>query len=145
MAPESANDMAIVDTSGTSSDISSQGTAFFFYSEDGGESSLWWEYPDGAVNTEDILNAYLREAGCEIGCVSVIRETEGEKDEIRDIGGEYVIEHTVGITTVTVTLDGIPREHVLRGLDETVHRMSLGNVKTVIILAEGEEIWRGEW
>ena len=97
------------------------------------------------MKPEAVLNEYLREAGVDIACLSVIRETEGEQDEILDYGGESVIVHTMGVTTVTVTLDGIPQEHVLRGLGETVRGLGLGNVKKVLVLAEGEEIWQGEW
>ena len=97
------------------------------------------------MKPEAVITDYLREAGCEITCLSVIRETVGEKDEILDYDGESVIVHTVGVTTVTVTLDGIPEEHVLRGLGETVRGFGFGNVKKVIILADGEEIWHGEW
>ena len=158
MAPESANrqDAAVMDREDftytaedavrdTVDGILMQGVSFLFFDEDGGTRYLWWNYPDGIVGTEEVLSAYLREAGCEITCLSVIRETEGEKDEIRDYDGESVIVHTMGITTVTVTLDGIPEEHVLRGLGETVRHIGLGNVKKVIILADGEEIWHGEW
>ena len=155
MAPESANkqDAAVMDRedySYTVEDASKdtvygtlmQGVAFIFYDAEGGKSSLWWDYPDGIVSTEEILNAYLREAGCDIACLSVVRETEGEQDTIHDIGGESVIEHKVGITTVTVTLDGTPQEHILRGLGETVRGMG---AKVVSILADGQEIWHGEW
>ena len=155
MAPESANkqDAAVMDRedySYTVEDASKdtvygtlmEGVAFIFYDAEGGKSSLWWDYPDGIVSTEEILNAYLREAGCDIACLSVVRETEGEQDTIHDIGGESVIEHKVGITTVTVTLDGTPQEHILRGLGETVRGMG---AKVVFIHADGQEIWRGEW
>ena len=158
MAPESANkqDAAIMDREDftyTAEDavgdkvdgILMQGVNFLFFDEDGGTRYLWWNYPDGIVGTEKVLTAYLREAGSDIACLSVVRETEGEQDEIRDYDGESVIVHTMGVTTVTVTLDGIPQEHVLRGLGETVRGFGFGNVKKVIILAEGEEIWQGEW
>ena len=158
MAPESANrqDAAVMDREDftytaedavrdTVDGILMQGVSFLFFDEDGSLRYLWWNYPDGIVGTEEVLSAYLREAGCEITCLSVVRETEGEKDEIRDYDGESVIVHTMGVTTVTVTLDGIPQEHVLRGLGETVRHIGLGNVKKVIILADGEEIWHGEW
>ena len=158
MAPESANtqDAAIMDREDftyTAEDavgdkvdgILMQGVNFLFFDEDGGTRYLWWNYPDGIVGTEKVLTAYLREAGSDIACLSVVRETEGEQDEIRDYDGENVIVHTMGVTTVTVTLDGIPQEHVLRGLGETVRGFGFGNVKKVIILAEGEEIWQGEW
>jgi hypothetical protein len=153
MAPESANDMAIMDTSSTSSGKTQdtvcgtqmEGVSFLFYDEAGEMRALWWDYPDGIVSTEEILNAYLREAGCDIACLSVIRETEGEQDTIYDYGGESVIEHKVGITTVTVTLDGTPQEHILRGLGETVRGMGLGYVKVVSIHADGQKIWHGEW
>lgn len=153
MAPESANDMAIMDTSSTSSGKTQdtvygtlmEGVSFLFYDEAGEMSALWWDYPDGIVSTEEILNAYLREAGCDIACLSVVRETEGEQDTIYDYGGESVIEHKVGITTVTVTLDGTPQEHILRGLGETVRGMGLGYVKVVSIHADGQKIWHGEW
>lgn len=155
MAPESANkqDAAVMDRedySYTAEDVAKdtvygtlmQGVAFIFYDAEGGKSSLWWDYPDGIVSTEEVLNAYLKEAGCDIACLSVIRETEGESDAIHDIGGESVIEHTVGVTTVTVTLGGTPEEHILRGLGETVRGMG---AKVVSIHADGQEIWRGEW
>ena len=158
MAPESANrqDAAVMDRDDysysaedtvrdTVDGILMQGVNFLFYDEDGDTRYLWWNYPDGIVGTEEVLSAYLREAGSDIACLSVVRETEGEQDEIRDYGGESVIVHTMGVTTVTVTLDGIPQEHVLRGLGETVRGFGLGNVKKVIVLAEGEEIWQGEW
>lgn len=158
MAPESANkqDAAMMDREDftyTAEDavedkvdgILMQGVNFLFFDEDGGMRYLWWNYPDGIVGTEKVLTAYLREAGSDIACLSVVRETEGEQDEIRDYDGESVIVHTMGVTTVTVTLDGIPQEHVLRGLGETVRLFGFGNVKKVIILAEGEEIWQGEW
>ena len=158
MAPESANkqDAAMMDRDDftyTAEDavgdkvdgILMQGVNFLFFDEDGGTRYLWWNYPDGIVGTEKVLTAYLREAGSDIACLSVVRETEGEQDEIRDYDGESVIVHTMGVTTVTVTLDGIPQEHVLRGLGETVRGFGFGNVKKVIILAEGEEIWQGEW
>ena len=158
MAPESANkqDAAVMDRDDffytaedeardTVDGILMQGVNFLFFDKDGDTRYLWWNYPDGIVSTEEVLSAYLREAGVDIACLSVIRETEGEKDEIRDYGGESVIVHTMGVTTVTVTLDGIPQEHVLRGLGETVRGFGLGNVKKVIVLAEGEEIWQGEW
>ena len=158
MAPESANrqDAAVMDRDDysysaedtvrdTVDGILMQGVAFIFYDAEGGKSSLWWDYPDGIVSTEEILNAYLREAGCDIACLSVVRETEGEQDTIYDYGGESVSSHTVGVTTVTVTLDGIPEENILRGLGETVRRLGLGYVKVVSILADGEEIWHGEW
>lgn len=158
MAPESAHkqDAAIMDREDityTAEDavedkvdgILMQGVNFLFFDEDGGTRYLWWNYPDGIVGTEKVLTAYLREAGSDIACLSVVRETEGEQDEIRDYDGESVIVHTMGVTTVTVTLDGIPQEHVLRGLGETVRLFGFGNVKKVIILAEGEEIWQGEW
>lgn len=155
MAPESANkqDAAVMDRedySYTAEDASKdtvygtlmEGVAFIFYDAEEGKSSLWWDYPDGIVSTEEILNTYLREAGCDIACLSVVRETEGEQDTIYDYGGESVIEHKVGITTVTVTLDGTPQEHILRGLGETVRGMG---AKVVSIHADGQEIWRGEW
>ncbi len=155
MAPESANkqDAAVMDRedySYTAEDASKdtvygtlmEGVAFIFYDAEGGKSSLWWDYPDGIVSTEEILNAYLNEAGCDIACLSVIRETEGEQDTIYDYDGESVIEHKVGITTVTVTLDGTPQEHILRGLGETVRGMG---AKVVSIHADGQEIWHGEW
>ena len=158
MAPESANrqDAAMMDRDDftyTAEDavgdkvdgILMQGVNFLFFDEDGGTRYLWWNYPDGIVGTEKVLTAYLREAGSDIACLSVVRETEGEQDEIRDYDGESVVVHTMGVTTVTVTLDGIPQEHVLRGLGETVRLFGFGNVKKVIILAEGEEIWQGEW
>lgn len=158
MAPESAHkqDAAMMDRDDftyTAEDavgdkvdgILMQGVNFLFFDEDGGTRYLWWNYPDGIVGTEKVLTAYLREAGSDIACLSVVRETEGEQDEIRDYDGENVIVHTMGVTTVTVTLDGIPQEHVLRGLGETVRGFGFGNVKKVIILAEGEEIWQGEW
>ena len=158
MAPESANkqDAAVMDRDDYSYSVEDtvrdtvdgilmQGVNFLFYDEDGGTRYLWWDYPDGIVSTEEVLSAYLREAGVDIACLSVIRETEGEQDEIRDYGGESVIVHTMGVTTVTVTLDGIPEEHVLRGLGETVRHLGFGNVKKVIILAEGQTIWQGEW
>ena len=158
MAPESAHkqDAAMMDREDftyTAEDavgdkvdgILMQGVNFLFFDEDGGTRYLWWNYPDGIVGTEKVLTAYLREAGSDIACLSVVRETEGEQDEIRDYDGESVIVHTMGVTTVTVTLDGIPQEHVLRGLGETVRLFGFGNVKKVIILAEGEEIWQGEW
>ena len=158
MAPESANkqDAAVMDRDDffytaedeardTVDGILMQGVNFLFFDEDGGTRYLWWNYPDGIVSTEEVLSAYLREAGSDIACLSVIRETEGEQDEIRDYDGESVIVHTMGVTTVTVTLDGIPHEHVLRGLGETVRGFGLGNVKKVTVLAEGEEIWQGEW
>ena len=158
MAPESANkqDAAVMDRDDffytaedeardTVDGILMQGVNFLFFDEDGGTRYLWWNYPDGIVGTEKVLTAYLREAGSDIACLSVVRETEGEQDEIRDYDGENVIVHTMGVTTVTVTLDGIPQEHVLRGLGETVRGFGFGNVKKVIILAEGEEIWQGEW
>ena len=158
MAPESAHkqDAAMMDRDDftyTAEDavgdkvdgILMQGVNFLFFDEDGGTRYLWWNYPDGIVGTEKVLTAYLREAGSDIACLSVVRETEGEQDEIRDYDGESVIVHTMGVTTVTVTLDGIPQEHVLRGLGETVRGFGFGNVKKVIILAEGEEIWQGEW
>ena len=158
MAPESAHkqDAAMMDREDftyTAEDavgdkvdgILMQGVNFLFFDEDGDTRYLWWNYPDGIVGTEKVLTAYLREAGSDIACLSVVRETEGEQDEIRDYDGESVIVHTMGVTTVTVTLDGIPQEHVLRGLGETVRGFGFGNVKKVIILAEGEEIWQGEW
>ena len=158
MAPESANkqDAAIMDREDftyTAEDavgdkvdgILMQGVNFLFFDEDGSTRYLWWNYPDGIVGTEKVLTAYLREAGSDIACLSVVRETEGEQDEIRDYDGESVIVHTMGVTTVTVTLDGIPEEHVLRGLGETVSHLGFGNVKKVIILAEGQTIWQGEW
>ena len=158
MAPESAHkqDAAMMDREDftyTAEDavgdkvdgILMQGVNFLFFDEDGDTRYLWWNYPDGIVGTEKVLTAYLREAGSDIACLSVVRETEGEQDEIRDYDGESVIVHTMGVTTVTVTLDGIPQEHVLRGLGETVRLFGFGNVKKVIILAEGEEIWQGEW
>ena len=158
MAPESANrqDAAVMDRDDffytaedevrdTVDGILMQGVNFLFFDKDGGTRYLWWNYPDGIVGTEEVLSAYLREAGSDIACLSVVRETEGEQDEIRDYGGESVIVHTMGITTVTVTLDGIPEEHVLRGLGETVRHLGFGNVKKVIILAEGQTIWQGEW
>ena len=158
MAPESVNrqDAAVMDRDDYSysaedavedkvDGILMQGVNFLFFDEDGGTRYLWWNYPDGIVGTEKVLTAYLREAGSDIACLSVVRETEGEQDEIRDYDGESVIVHTMGVTTVTVTLDGIPQEHVLRGLGETVRLFGFGNVKKVIILAEGEEIWQGEW
>ena len=158
MAPESAHkqDAAMMDREDftyTAEDavgdkvdgILMQGVNFLFFDEDGGMRYLWWNYPDGIVGTEKVLTAYLREAGSDIACLSVVRETEGEQDEIRDYDGESVIVHTMGVTTVTVTLDGIPQEHVLRGLGETVRGFGFGNVKKVIILAEGEKIWQGEW
>ena len=158
MAPESANrqDAAVMDRDDysysaedtvrdTVDGILMQGVNFLFYDENGGTRYLWWDYPDGIVGKEEVLTAYLGEAGCEIACLSVAAETEGEKDEIRDYDGESVIVHTMGITTVTVTLDGIPEEHVLRGLGETVRYLGFGNVKKVIILAEGQTIWQGEW
>ena len=158
MAPESAHkqDAAMMDRDDftyTAEDavgdkvdgILMQGVNFLFFDEDGGTRYVWWNYPDGIVGTEKVLTAYLREAGSDIACLSVVRETEGEQDEIRDYDGENVIVHTMGVTTVTVTLDGIPQEHVLRGLGETVRGFGFGNVKKVIILAEGEEIWQGEW
>ena len=157
MAPESANKQDAMmdwkDYSYTAEDavrdtvdgILMQGVTFLFFDEDGGTRYLWWNYPDGIVDTEEVLTAYLSEACCEIACLSVAAETEGEKDEIRDYDGESVIVHTMGITTVTVTLDGIPEEHVLRGLGETVRHLGFGNVKKVIILAEGQTIWQGEW
>lgn len=155
MAPESANkqDAAVMDRedfSYTAEDVAKdtvdgilmQGVAFIFYDAEGGKSSLWWDYPDGIVSTEEVLSAYLHEAGYDIACLSVIRETEGKSDAIHDIGGESVIEHTVGVTTVTVTLDGTPEEHILRGLGETVRAMG---AKVVSIHADGQEIWHGEW
>ena len=158
MAPESANkqDAAVMDRDDffyntddevrdTVDGILMQGVSFLFFDEDGGARYLWWNYPDGIVSTEAVLSAYLREAGSDIACLSVVRETEGEQDEIRDYDGESVIVHTMGVTTVTVTLDGIPQEHVLRGLGETVRHLGFGNVKKVIILAEGQTIWQGEW
>ena len=158
MAPESANrqDAAVMDREDftytaedavrdTVDGILMQGVNFLFFDEYGSTRYLWWNYPDGIVGTEEVLSAYLREAGCEITCLSVVRETEGEKDEIRDYDGESVIVHTMGVTTVTVTLDGIPQEHVLRGLGETVRGFGFGNVKKVTVLADGEEIWQGEW
>ena len=158
MAPESANkqDAAVMDRDDffytaedevrdTVDGILMQGVNFLFFDEDGDTRYLWWNYPDGIVSTEEVLSAYLREAGSDIACLSVVRETNGEKDEIRDYDGESVIVHTMGITTVTVTLDGIPEEHVLRGLGETVRHLGFGNVKKVIILAEGQTIWQGEW
>jgi hypothetical protein len=158
MAPESANkqDAAVMDRDDffytaedevrdTVDGILMQGVNFLFFDEDGGTRYLWWNYPDGIVGTEEVLSAYLREAGSDIACLSVVRETEGEQDEIRDYDGESVIVHTMGVTTVTVTLDGIPQEHVLRGLGETVRGFGFGNVKKVTVLAEGEEIWQGEW
>ena len=125
MAPESANkqDAAVMEQDD-----------FFYTAEDALE-----------MKPEAALTEYLRDLGCEITCLSVVRETEGEKDEIRDYGGESVIVHTMGVTTVTVTLDGIPEESILQGLGETVRHIGLGNVKKVIILADGEEIWQGEW
>ena len=158
MAPESANrqDAAVMDRDDffytaedevrdTVDGILMQGVNFLFFDKDGGTRYLWWNYPDGIVSTEEVLSAYLGEAGCEVACLSVATETEGEKDEIRDYDGESVIVHTMGITTVTVTLDGIPEEHVLRGLGETVRHLGFGNVKKVIVLAEGQTIWQGEW
>ena len=158
MAPESANkqDAAVMDRedySYTAEDVAKdtvdgilmQGVAFIFYDAEGEKSSLWWDYPDGIVSTEEVLSAYLHEAGCDIACLSVIRGTEGESDAVCDIGGESVIEHTVGVTPVTVTLDGTPEENILRGLGETVRGMGLGYVKVVSIHADGQEIWRGEW
>lgn len=158
MAPESANrqDAAVMDRDDffytaedeardTVDGILMQGVNFLFFDKDGDTRYLWWNYPDGIVSTEEVLSAYLREAGSDIACLSVVRETEGEQDEIRDYGGESVIVHTMGVTTVTVTLDGIPQEHVLRGLGETVRHLGFGNVKKVIILAEGQTIWQGEW
>ena len=158
MAPESANkqDAAVMDRDDffytaedevrdTVDGILMQGVNFLFFDKDGGTRYLWWNYPDGIVSTEEVLSAYLREAGSDIACLSVIRETEGESDAVHDYGGESVISHTVGVTTVTVTLDGIPEENILRGLGETVRRLGLGYVKVVSILADGEEIWHGEW
>lgn len=158
MAPESANrqDAAVMDRDDysysaedavrdTVDGILMQGVTFLFFDEDGGTRYLWWNYPDGIVGTEEVLTAYLSEAGCEITCLSVAVETEGEKDEIREYDGESVVVHTMGITTITVTLDGTPEDHVLRGLGETVRLFGFGNVKKVIILAESEEIWQGEW
>ena len=158
MAPESANkqDAAVMDRedySYTAEDVAKdtvdgilmQGVTFIFYDAEGGKSSLWWDYPDGIVSTEEVLSAYLHEAGYDIACLSVVRETEGEQNEIRDYDGESVIVHTMGVTTVTVTLDGIPEEPILQGLGETVRHIGLGNVKKVIILADGQVIWQGEW
>ena len=142
MAPESAHkqDAAMMDREDftyTAEDavgdkvdgILMQGVNFLFFDKDGDTRYLWWNYPDGIVSTEEVLSAYLREAGSDIACLSVIRETEGEQDEIRDYDGESVIVHTMGVTTVTVTLDGIPQEHVLRGLGVSVRGFGLGNVK----------------
>ena len=150
MAPESANDAAVMDredydyTYGDVQDTvstSEAGVAFLFYTEDG-KHSYWQEYPNGRPDAAVVFTDYLRAAGCEIACLSVSVETEGEKDEVLDYGGESVIVHTVGVTTVTVTLDGIPEENILRGLCETVRAMG---AKVVSIHADGQEIWHGEW
>ena len=97
------------------------------------------------MKPEAVLNEYLRGAGCEITCLSVSAEKECERDEVLDYGGESVIVHTMGVTAVTVTLDGTPEESILQGLGETVRHIGLGNVKKVIILADGQVIWQGEW
>ena len=158
MAPESVNkqDAAVMeqeDFTYTAEDevrdtvdgILMQGVNFLFFDEDGGTRYLWWDYPDGIVSTEEVLSAYLREAGVDIACLSVSAEKDCERDEVLDYGGESVIVHTMGVTAVTVMLDGIPEESILQGLGETVRHIGLGNVKKVIILADGQVIWQGKW
>ena len=88
MAPESANkqDAAVMDRDDffytaedevrdTVDGILMQGVNFLFFDEDGGTRYLWWNYPDGIVSTEEVLSAYLREAGSDIACLSVTPES----------------------------------------------------------------------
>lgn len=157
MAPECADkaDNALMDqkeysytedaVQDTITGVLMHGVTFFFYDEAGELHTEWWNYPDEEVSVEDVMSEYLRQSGSDAVCLSVLRETEGESDAVHTFGNEEVISHNVGVSTVTLTLDGIPEEHILRGLSETVRCFGLGYVKEVRILADSEEIYNEKW
>lgn len=84
------------------------------------ENGVWHhqrvEYPSGLPPMQTIVSDYLAAAGADVRCVSAERSVVGEKDEV--IGS--IVQHTVGVTTWTVTLDGDPGEDIRRGLTNTV-------------------------
>lgn len=84
------------------------------------ENGVWHhervEYKSGPPPMQTLVSDYLAAAGSQVRCVAAARSVVGEKDEV--IGD--IVQHTVGVTTWTVTLDGDPGEDIRRGLTNTV-------------------------
>ena len=74
-------------------------------------------YPDGLPAMREIVSDYLAAAGAEVRCTAARHETVGEKDEILPGG---IIQHTEGVKTWYITLDGDVSREILMGLTNTV-------------------------
>jgi len=96
----------------------------FFYCGGKGWSAEVKTYPGGVPSLQTVLNDYLASAKTNVRCTGVRAEVSGSKDEILPGGA---VQHTAGVRTVYVTLDGDPGENVLMGLVNTALNSRTGS------------------
>ncbi len=88
----------------------------FYIYKDGAYNTLTRSYPDGIPDSVTVMNDYLTAIESSARCLSVKIETVGETDRV--IGD--IVEHTAGVRTAYVSLEGETSEDVLRGLVSTL-------------------------